>query len=303
MRHAAFVLLATLALAPAAAAQRADTGEGRIRHHREYVVGTAWLASRLRSAGVVVVEVGPTDASFRQGHIPGARFLPLAAVAASENGLSNEFPPEADLVAAFRALGVGETARIVLYGDDPGRMAARAWVALDLLGQSGRASLLDGGLARWVAERRPVEQGAVAVQPRPFAARLRAEGVVRGAWVRQHLGDPSVLLVDARPADQYSGVESPGHIPGARSIYWMNTLVSAEDPVLKPMHALHEEIFKPAGADRPAVRTLVVYCHSGMQASFDYFVARYVGYPDVRLYDGSMDEWMQLGYPVDKAAN
>jgi thiosulfate/3-mercaptopyruvate sulfurtransferase len=47
------------------------------------------------------------------------------------------------------------------------------------------------------------------------------------------------------------------------------------------------------------VRTLVVYCHSGMQASFDYFVARYIGYPDVRLYDGSMAEWMQRGYPVE----
>jgi thiosulfate/3-mercaptopyruvate sulfurtransferase len=296
MRRAAVTLLATIVFTPCLAAQTQDRGEGRVRHHQEYLVSTEWLAARLQAPDVVVVEVGPTDASYRQAHIPGARFLPLAAVATTINGLPNEFPPAADLVAAFRALGVGTRARIVLYGDDPGRMAARAWVALDLLGQSSRASLLDGGLARWVAERRPVEQAAAAVEPRPFTARLRADRVVTGAWVRERLGRASVLLVDARPAEEYAGA---GHIAGATSIYWMNTLASAADPVLRPMHELHEGIFKPAGADRPAVRTLVVYCHSGMQASFDYFVARYIGYPDVRLYDGSMAEWMQRGYPVE----
>jgi thiosulfate/3-mercaptopyruvate sulfurtransferase len=300
MRRAAVALLATVVFAPCLAAQAQDRGEGRVRHHQEYLVSTEWLAARLHAPDVVVVEVGPTDASYRRGHIPGARFLPLAAVATTRNGLPNEFPPVADLVAAFRALGVGARARIVLYGDDPGRMAARAWVALDLLGQSRRASLLDGGLARWVAEQRPLEQTVQAVEPQPFTARLRANPVVTGAWVREHLGRSSVLLVDARPAEEYTGA---GHIPGAASIYWMNTLVSAADPALRPMHELHEGIFKPAGADRPAVRTLVVYCHSGMQASFDYFVARYIGYPDVRLYDGSVAEWTQLGLPLVRGNN
>ncbi len=81
----------------------------------------------------------------------------------------------------------------------------------------------------------------------------------------------------------------------------MSLLVSAENPVLRSMHYLHEEAFSRTGADRPAVRTVVAYCHSGMQASFDYFVARYIGYHDVRLYDGSLAEWVALPagqYPV-----
>ena len=116
--------------------------------------------------------------------------------------------------------------------------------------------------------------------------------------------------MDARPADQFGGAEAPGpgaipegrrgHIPGAKSMPWMNALASREDPALKPMHALHHELWEPAGADR--ARTVVTYCRTGMQASHSYFVARYIGYPDVRLYDGSFIEWSALDardHPVE----
>jgi thiosulfate/3-mercaptopyruvate sulfurtransferase len=296
------LLLAAVIAAPVrpAAAQNADVGEGRIRHHPSFLVSTDWLAQHLQSPGVVVVQVGRSDAGYLAAHIPGARFLPLSTVATDIAGVPNEFPPEAQLAATFRDLGVGDSTHIVIYGDDPGLLAARAWIALDLLGQSERASLLDGGLVKWQAERRPVEAGAHPATPRPFTARWQGQKVVSAAWVRSHLRDSTVFLVDARSHELYAG---SGHLPGARDVYWMTNLVSAENPALNPMHALHEGIWKAAGADRPAVRTVVTYCHTGMQASFDYFVARYVGYPDVRLYDGSMAEWSQLRYPVEQSPN
>ncbi len=310
MNWSPLLLAASIAFAPPrAAAQNApreDLGEGNIRHHREFLVSTDWLAQRLQSPGVVVVQVGRTDAAYLAGHIPGARFLPLTAVATTAGGVPNEFPPEAELVAAFRDLGVGDSARIVLYGDDAGLLAARAWVALDLLGQSGRAALLDGGLARWKAEQRPVETGSgTASRPAsaatsPFAAHWRTEGIVTASWVRSRLGDASVALVDARSPETFAGPD--GHLPGARSIFWMSTLDSARGGTLKTMHTLHEGIWKPAGADAPAVGTVVTYCQTGMQASFDYFVARYIGYPDVRMYDGSMAEWVRLAMPVERSS-
>jgi thiosulfate/3-mercaptopyruvate sulfurtransferase len=129
------------------------------------------------------------------------------------------------------------------------------------------------------------------------------------------------VLLDARPSDQFAGAEPPcapasasclqipqerrGHIPGARSFFWMNTLVSRENPVVKPMHDIHEGMLASLGADAPQVRTIVTYCRTGMQASFAYFVARWIGYPDVRLYDGSFIQWSGLpasGYPVEAGA-
>jgi thiosulfate/3-mercaptopyruvate sulfurtransferase len=322
MRRLEAALLLGLAAAPRALAQVSapDTGDAAVRHHREYLVSTEWLALRLSAPDLVVLHVGRDESGYRTGHIPGARYLSLSAVATTVHGIPNEFPPPAELGQTFRALGVGDRGRVVIYGDDAGILAARAWVALDLLGHGAQAALLDGGLAQWTAEQRPLETTAHPAAPQPFTVHWQADRIVGAAWVRTHLGDSGVVFVDARPADQYAGLEPPcppglascveilpgrrGHLPGARSLFWMEDLVSRENPVLKPMHTLHEELWKATGADRPGVRTLVTYCRSGMQASHAYFVARYVGYRDVRLYDGSFIEWVALpvaDYPVERA--
>ena len=325
MRRYEAALVACLVAAPLALAQTPPpTSASRpaaARSHPELLVTTDWLAARLDSPGVVIVQVGRTDAAYRSGHIPGARYLPLAAVAREVRGIPNEFPPREEMAETFRDLGVGNTARIVLYGDDAGLLAARVFVALDLLGHGARAALLDGGLARWTRESRSLATASPAVTPRPFTVRWHGDRVVSAEWVRSHLGGRSVAFVDARPAEQYGGVEPPcppgqacvqtpverrGHLPGATSRWWGENLVSRDDPVLKPGDTLRAEWSQRTGADAGSGRTIVTYCHSGMQASYDYFVARYLGYRDVRLYDGSMAEWTGLTpaarYPVEQAA-
>ena len=302
-RRDAALLLCLFAAQPALAQtpKPAAPPSHAARPHTEFLVNSAWLAAHLESPDVVVLHVGRTDSAYRAGHIPGARFLPLSAVATTVRGIPNEFPPRGSIVATFRDVGVGDSARIVIYGDDPGLLAARAWVALDLLGQSGRTSILDGGLTRWTAEHRPTETTLRMSSMEPFTALLQADRVVTAAWVRSHLGDRRVVLVDARPADQYAA----GHLPGATSLFWVENLVSRDDPIMKPMSTLQEELWKGIGADSAEARTIVTYCHTGMQASHDYFVARYLGYGDVRLYDGSMAEWTSLtpaaDYPVERA--
>ena len=85
----------------------------------------------------------------------------------------------------------------------------------------------------------------------------------------------------------------------------MENLVSRDDPVLKPADVLRAEWGQRTDDNRSGVRTVVTYCVSGMQASYDYFVARYLGHRDVRLYDGSFAEWAALtpaaAYPVERA--
>lgn len=308
--HRATLLLAALALAGRVAAQEPDLGDAKVTHNRDILATTDWLASYLTAANLHIIHVGRTDSAYRAGHIPGARFLPLSAVATTVRGITNEFPAPAQLIATFRDLGVGDDGNIVIYGDDAGLLAARAWVALDLLGHGNRAAVLDGGLIKWRAENRPVETTVRPAQPRPFTGEWRADRIVSATWVRAHLRDSTVAFIDARPADQFNGAEPPcpptqpscpqipqarrGHLPGAGNVFWMNALVSAQNPVLRSMHYLHEELWVPSGADRGPVTTVVTYCRSGVQASHAYFVARYIGYRDVRLYDGSFLEWAGL---------
>jgi thiosulfate/3-mercaptopyruvate sulfurtransferase len=132
----------------------------------------------------------------------------------------------------------------------------------------------------------------MAITPRTITA-APTDIIVDAAWVEANRTRPGVVLLDARPADQYSGavtgpgIERPGHIPGARNIPWAQTVVSAERPLLRSEAELRA-LFEAAGA-RPG-DLVVAYCQSGMQGSFLYFVARRLGY-EARLYDGSFADW------------
>src|SRR5687768_10846115 len=105
MRRFAF---AALALLLAAAPLAAQTSANPV------VVSTAWLADHLRDPGLVILHVG-SDASFAQGHIPGARLIPFASFAGEKNGLSTEMPEEAAFKELLEAAGVSRDSRIVIY--------------------------------------------------------------------------------------------------------------------------------------------------------------------------------------------
>jgi thiosulfate/3-mercaptopyruvate sulfurtransferase len=205
-----------------------------------------------------------------------------------ERGLRLEMPPVAALEEAFRRLGVTDASHVVVYpADESVQSATRVWFTLDYLGMSDRASLLDGGLAAWKAEGRPLSTEA----PRPaagtFTARPAAERIVNAEWIRAHLSDSQVQVIDARLPEFYSGANAggmprAGRVPGARSVPFSSVL--DEQRKLKPPESLRELL-----TARPAALT-VAYCHIGHQATLVYFAARYLGL-EARLYDGSFQDW------------
>jgi thiosulfate/3-mercaptopyruvate sulfurtransferase len=298
------VLLGLWTVAPLVAQTRVPVAPhpapppSRISH--PLLVPTDWLASRLNDPAVVVLQVGRDEAEYRAGHIPGARFVPLGSIVVERDGILNELPETDALQGVFAEAGVSDASHVVLYGDLGGLAAARAFFTLDYLGHM-RVSLLDGGLERWKAEQRQLSTEAPAVQRGTFSPLPRADRVVSAGWVRQHLDDPTLVLIDARPPAQFTGEDAtglrPGHIPGARNIFWRSALLSDDDPRLKDLPELRA-MFAAAGA-APG-RTVVAYCRTGVQASHTYFVARYLGY-DVVLYDGSFIDWSRRSeLPVER---
>ncbi len=267
----------------------------------EMLASTQWLAKHLNDPQVVILHVAIERKHYDEGHIPGARFVAMKDVVATRNGVPNELGVVADLQKVFTALGLGETARVVLYGENFNLYAARVYYTLDYLGHSQRAALLDGGLEKWKADKQPVSKDAVTPTSAAFTPRLRAQVKVEApavrdaSWIATNSNAPNVALIDARPVKQYEGEDAGGlarggHIPGAASLYWMNHLASNENPVLKPVAELRK-LFEAAGV-KPQ-QTVMSYCRTGVQASHTYFVAKYLGY-DVTMYDGSMSEWVAL---------
>jgi thiosulfate/3-mercaptopyruvate sulfurtransferase len=276
----------------------AGASEPKLR--RGMLVTTEWLAGHLHDPDLVVLSVGATPEFYSNGHIPGAMQILLSEIAITRDGIPNELPPVEKLKAIFAAAGVSNHSRVVLYGERSNLLAARAYFTLDYLGVAERASLLDGGLEKWRAEQRPLSREAVKAQSAKLTIAPRPAILVDTAGIRK-LAEKKVVLIDARPAKEYTGeqlsedVQKAGHIPGATSLYWMDMLVSRENPVLRPEAELRQMY---AEAHATAGQPLVTYCRTGMQSSFDYFVAKYLGY-EPSMYDASFYEWSLKDLPAE----
>jgi thiosulfate/3-mercaptopyruvate sulfurtransferase len=264
---------------------------------------TNWLAAHLNDPEVVILHVGANKTSYDAGHIPGARFMPLSDVAVTRNGIPFQLPAIEALKNSFEQAGVGSKSRVVLYGDTSGLFAARAYFALDYLGNANRATLLDGGLEKWKAEHLDLTTAVPAAKVGKLNVKTRPEIVVALAAMKQIVADNKTTLIDARPPDEYSGVKPGdgvprgGHIPGARNVFWMDNLASKDNPILKPASDMLAK-YTAAGVKRGA--KLVVYCRTGVQASHDYFTLKLLGFSPV-LYEGSFFEWSNApGTPVEK---
>jgi thiosulfate/3-mercaptopyruvate sulfurtransferase len=277
------VLLAVACVANASTSRRAPT----------MLIQTNWLAAHLNDSKLVILHVGANKVSYDAGHIPGAHFLPLSDVAVTRNGIPNQLPAIEALKISFERAGVSTKSRIVLYGDLSGLLAARAYFALDYLGYGNAATVLDGGLEKWKAEHRNLSTDVPTTKIGRLIVNARPGIVIDLAAMKKIVADKNTTLIDARPPDEYSGakpgdgVQRGGHIPGAKNVFWMDNLVSKDNPTLKPVSEMQAK-YTAAGVKRGA--KLVVYCRTSLQASHDYFTLKLLGFSPI-LYEGSFFEW------------
>ena len=263
----------------------------------EDLVSTEWLACELGAADLVVLDASwhmpaanrDARAEYEERHIPGARFFDIDAISDHDAACPHMLPSAEQFAAAMRDLGVSDDARIVIYDDSVLRTSARAWFMLRHFG-AGKVAILDGGLAKWVAEGRPCESRYPAVEHGRFDAAPIAGEVVDKAAIQAGVGVP---LVDARGKARFEGTEpdprphvAAGHIPGARNLPY--AVLYREDGTFKSREEIRGA-FEAAGVD-PA-KPFVASCGSGVTANSLIFGAHLLGNDSVRLYDGSWSDW------------
>ena len=266
------------------------------------LVSTSWLQEHLADRDLVVLYIGQDQTRFDEGHVPGSRFVRLDDLVEQHKDSLNELPPNADLQALFESLGVGDDSQVVLMGDHGGVFAARAYFTLDYLGHGDRAALVDGGLEKWTAEARPLSRNSVHPAPATFTLRLQPDILISTSEMQINMaalgsGAAPFVLLDARPVNEFDGVVNSeavakaGHISGAQSLYWKKLIRSEADPTLLDPTDLEKQ-FRSAGFRQG--QKVITYCRTGMQSSFTYFVAKYLGYA-AAMYDGSVYEWVSAG--------
>jgi len=270
------------------------------RNPTDPLVSTSWLAAHLDAPDVRIVDASwfmpGTDrdakAEFAAAHIPGAVFFDIDEIADTDSPLPHMLPSTMKFAARVQKLGLGDGARIVVYDSSGILGAARVWWTFRVMGHED-VVVLDGGLPRWLAEGRPVDDRLPSPQPRHFTPRLAGDLVCDLAQMRRTVETGRAQIIDARPAGRFTGeVPEPrvglrsGHMPGARSVPAGS--VFAADGTLKSADDL-TALFTGAGIDLK--KPIVTTCGSGITASLLALALARIGRPRTTVYDGSWTEW------------
>ena len=264
------------------------------------LVSTEWLHAHLKDPDLRILDGSyylpqmgrDPRAEYDAAHIPNARFFDIDDVADHGSDLPHMVPPVEKFMSRMRAMGVGDGHQVVVYDGMGLFSAARVWWLFKLMGQNNIA-VLDGGLPKWQAEGRPVEDLPPVIRDRHMTVRRQNHMVkdVTQVSAASKLGDYETI--DARSPGRFRGEEPepraglrPGHIPGSKNVCFKD-LLNADQTMKNPVEI--RQIFEAAGVDfnKPAITT----CGSGVTAAVLSLGLERIGKTDHSLYDGSWSEW------------
>ncbi|OUS04117.1 3-mercaptopyruvate sulfurtransferase [Rhodobacterales bacterium 52_120_T64] len=266
----------------------------------QLLVSTQWLDDHLDAPDVRILDAtyflpgAERDgrAEYDASHIPGARYFDIDDVADSRSSLPHMLPPIEKFISRVRAMGIGDGHRVVVYDTHGIFSAPRVWWMFRLFGKLDVA-VLDGGMKKWIAEGRAVENTPPTVRDRHLTARRNASMVkdVTQVAASSKLGD--CQIIDARAPERFRG-EVPearvelrsGHIPGSLNVYYGDLL--NRDGTMKGLQDL-KAAFDMAGVDldKPTITT----CGSGVTAAILTLAMARLGHQLNAVYDGSWSEW------------
>jgi thiosulfate/3-mercaptopyruvate sulfurtransferase len=254
----------------------------------ELLITTDWLAAHLDDPNVRIVDTRMRG--YDENHIPGAVRLDITASRDKDNPPT--FLPELDtFVAKLEALGISNDTRVIFYDDRGGIYGTRPWVVLQLIGHDN-AAILDGGWPKWTSESRPknsetpdVPRGTLTLAPNP-------RWVVTADDVASAIDKPGTRILDTRSEEEFAGIDlrsNPrgGAIPSSTNLNWQDTL-EGEFQSFKPADEL-TLLFESYGLSTSD--DIITYCQGAGRAAHELFVLYLMGYDDVRLYLGSMEDW------------
>ncbi|AAM86546.1 3-mercaptopyruvate sulfurtransferase [Yersinia pestis] len=276
----------------------------------DFLVTPQWLAAHANDANIVILDARMSppgvvpkrniQAEFEQGHIPGAVYFDIDAIADHSTGLPHMLPSPQLFSEMAGQLGITEQHTVVIYDEGNLFSAPRVWWTFRTFGAKN-VRILASGLSGWQQAGYKLESGPAHPTPQTFNVTFNAAAVSSVDEVLAVLGNNEVQILDARPSARYRAQEPEprpglrlGRIPGSINIPW-GTMV--ENGHLKSPQAL-AEIFAAQGVD--LTKPIITSCGSGVTAAVVVLGLAAVNARSVSLYDGSWAEWgASNSLPID----
>jgi len=269
------------------------------------LVDTEWLAERLGSQDIHIVDSQPDVHDYFTEHIPGAYYLNDKALRVPRNGVPAAYIPDEAMKLILGRVGIDGKKTTVVYtapgvfsGYGDGLEQTMLAYTMARFGHND-VRILDGGLPKWKAEGRPLSQEYPDGRTEEFALNVRSEYVIEFDELVEIKDREDVVLLDNRPPGIYKGRgpwPKQGHIPGAVNLPWIDLMSAENSRLLKPDEELHA-IVEQVGAAPD--KTVICSCGTAREATAAFmFFKWYLGYPKVRVYEGSFTEWVHRDQPT-----
>lgn len=275
--------------------------------HPEVLVETGWVAEHLNDPNVRIIEVDEDVLLYEVGHIPGA--VKLDWHVDVQDSYDRDFINQQGFEQLMSRWGITNDMTLVLYGDKNNWYACYSFWLFSMYGHRSM-KIMNGGRAKWEAEKRPLTKEIPRYEPVTYHAQPANESIrAFRDEVAAGLKNPERRLVDVRSPQEYSGellhmvnypqegAQRGGHIPGAKSIPWATA--ANTDGTFKSAEELRQ-IY--GGKDVTPDKDVITYCRIGERSAHSWFVlTQLLGYPRVRNYDGSWTEWGNMvRAPIEK---
>ncbi len=255
------------------------------------LISTAELEARLGNPQLLVIDVRPL-LDYLKEHIPGAINMQWTRYTYLLGPKFWQLLPLSTVQSRLGQAGVSDSLEIVVYNDQEtgwGEDGRFFWM-FSYLGQES-IRVLNGGWNHWILEGRETTDEIEARPPASYQAHVRPEFLADKSWMKENYQNTHLRIIDSRTLEEYEGAvlhgeARGGHIPGALSFPWRQTL--APDLTIIPAAELNR-MLSEMGVDPE--NEVAVYCTGGVRSGFLYVVLKLLGYPNVRNYDGSFWEW------------
>ncbi len=270
----------------------------------EKLIDTTWLEENLLSQNIRIIDVRDTVASYWLEHIPSAVYLSPDALRWPDHGVPVRLIPPKILVNLLETMGIDETTTVIIYSEKSDFKSTYLLWALDYIGHKNSA-ILDGGFNKWKAEGKPITQDYPIITPKVYSDEIKTKNDVRALLdeVKGAIYKDEYIIIDVRPAELYTGEKGnwkrKGHIKGAINHFWGDDLNN--DGTWKNKEEL-SKIYEDLGVTPQ--KDIIVSCGQGQMSAHTYFTLKYIlGYPKVRNYDGSFNEWSNIeDLPIETGA-